>query len=338
MEYTEIFNDFLSDFIDPKKRIFVGYLGLSLIIAYVWLVAVRRSALKTAHAQIFNHKVFFSKSARIDYKLFFINRAFSLLVSPLLITQIAIATFIFYALHRQNIVHSGQFSDANKTFVVALFSLSMFIADDFTKYFLHRWMHRWPVLWAFHKVHHSAETMTPITVYRVHPAEGILYGLRSAVAQGIVISTFIFAFGNIVDLYTIVGVNILVFFFHMAGSNLRHSHISIGYWKFLEHVFISPAQHQLHHSVADEHHDKNFGAALAIWDWLFGSLHLSEAEKDITYGLGLTESGPKTIGDMYIKPFLDIYGILTLNIKKVRKLLFLSSNEKPFSNRFGPKL
>jgi hypothetical protein len=41
---------------------------------------------------------------------------------------------------------------------------------------------------------------------------------------------------------------------------------------------------------------------------------------------------------MYIKPFLDIYGILTLNIKKVRKLLFLSSNEKPFSNRFGPKL
>ena len=338
MEYTEIFNDFLSDFIDPKKRIFVGYLGLSLIIAYVWLVAVRRSALKTAHAQIFNHKVFFSKSARIDYKLFFINRAFSLLVSPLLITQIAIATFIFYALHRQNIVHSGQFSYANKTFVVALFSLSMFIADDFTKYFLHRWMHRWPVLWAFHKVHHSAETMTPITVYRVHPAEGILYGLRSAVAQGIVISTFIFAFGNIVDLYTIVGVNILVFFFHMAGSNLRHSHISIGYWKFLEHIFISPAQHQLHHSVANEHHDKNFGAALAIWDWLFGSLHLSEAEKDITYGLGLTESGPKTIGDMYIKPFLDIYKILTLNIKKVRKLLFLSSNEKPFSNRFGPKL
>ncbi|MDT2058797.1 MAG: sterol desaturase family protein, partial [Planktomarina sp.] len=80
----------------------------------------------------------------------------------------------------------------------------MFIADDFTKYFLHRWMHRWPILWAFHKVHHSAETMTPITVYRVHPAEGILYGMRSAVAQGVVISTFVFAFGNIVNLYTIV--------------------------------------------------------------------------------------------------------------------------------------
>ena len=65
----------------------------------------------------------------------------------------------------------------------------------------------------------------------------------------------------------------------MTGSNLRHSHINIKYWKWLEYIFISPAQHQLHHSIAQEHYDKNFGAALAIWDWLFGSLHLSEEEK-----------------------------------------------------------
>ena len=338
MEYTAIFDDFLSDFIDPKKRIFLGYIGLSIIIAYAWLVMVRRRPLKIAHSQIFNRKVFFSKSARIDYKLFFVNRAFSLLISPLLITQIAIATLIYYVLHRQNIFHSGQFSDFNKAFVIALFSLSMFIADDLTKYFLHRWMHRWPILWAFHKVHHSAETMTPITVYRVHPAEGILYGMRSAVAQGIVISTFVFAFGNIVDLYTIVGVNILVFFFHIAGSNLRHSHISIGYWKFLEHVFISPAQHQLHHSIAEEHHDKNFGAALAIWDWLFGSLHLSEIEKDITYGLGESDNGPETIGDMYFKPFKDILKIVVVYFKKIQKELSPSLTKKSSAPRFGPKL
>jgi sterol desaturase/sphingolipid hydroxylase (fatty acid hydroxylase superfamily) len=324
MEYTSILDNFLSDFIDPKKRIFLGYLGLSIIIAYTWLILVRQSSLRIAHYQIFNRKIFFSKSAQIDYKLFFVNRAFSLLISPLLITQIAIATFIYYVLHRQNMFYSGQFSDFNKTFVVALFSMSMFVADDFTKYFLHRWMHRWPLLWAFHKVHHSAETMTPITVYRVHPAEGILYGLRSAVTQGIVISTFVFAFGNVVDLYTIIGVNILVFFFHIAGSNLRHSHISIGYWKFLEHVFISPAQHQLHHSIAEEHHDKNFGAALAIWDWLFGSLHLSDVEKNIIYGLSESDSGPKTISDMYFKPFKDIKRILLVYFKKIQRDIFFS--------------
>ena len=63
--------------------------------------------------------------------------------------------------------------------VVGLFSVAMFVADDFTKYLMHRWMHRWPALWSIHKVHHSAETLTPITVYRVHPLEGVLYATRS---------------------------------------------------------------------------------------------------------------------------------------------------------------
>ena len=337
MEISEIFNNFLSDFIDPKKRIFLGYLLLSLALAYLWLVLVRGNGLKKAHFQIFNRKVFFSKSAQIDYKIFFINRAFSLLISPLLVTQIAIATLIYYGLHRQNFFHSGQFSDADVTLVVTLFSLAMFVVDDFTKYFVHRWMHRWSVLWAFHKVHHSAETMTPITVYRVHPAEGVLFGLRSAISQGIVISFFVFLFGNAVDLYTIVGVNILVFFFHMTGSNLRHSHISIRYWKWLEYIFISPAQHQLHHSVAEEHYDKNFGAALAIWDWVFGSLHLSESDKNITYGLNDDLEAPKSISDMYVKPFKDLINILAIGLYKIEKRIFASSNEKPFEARFWPR-
>ena len=337
MEIAEVFNSFLSDFVDPKKRIFLGYLILSLVIAYLWLVVIRRTSLKKAHFQIFNRKVFFSKSAQIDYKIFFINRAFSLFISPLLVTQIAIATLIYYALHRQNIFYSGQFSDLSQSLVIALFSMAMFVVDDFTKYFVHRWMHNWSILWAFHKVHHSAETMTPITVYRVHPAEGILFGLRSAVSQGIVISIFIFLFGNAVDLYTIVGVNILVFFFHMTGSNLRHSHINIRYWKWLEYIFISPAQHQLHHSIAQEHYDKNFGAALAIWDWLFGSLHLSEDDKEITYGLTGDPIAPKNIGDMYLRPFKDILNILSRNFTKAQKRMFSSSTEKPFAARFWPR-
>jgi sterol desaturase/sphingolipid hydroxylase (fatty acid hydroxylase superfamily) len=337
MEITEIFNSFLSDFIDPKKRIFMGYLFLSLAIAYLWLVVIRKNSLRNAHFQIFNRKVFFSKSAQVDYKIFFINRAFSLFISPLLITQIAIATVIYYTLHRQNIFHSGQFSGINQALVITLFSMAMFAVDDFTKYFVHRWMHNWSLLWAFHKVHHSAETMTPITVYRVHPAEGILFGLRSAVSQGIVLSIFIFLFGNAVDLYTIVGVNILVFFFHMTGSNLRHSHINIRYWKWLEYIFISPAQHQLHHSIAEEHYDKNFGAALAVWDWLFGSLHLSESDQEITYGLTQDPTAPKSLSDMYFGPFGDTLNIVAKYLTRSKKNLFSSSTEKPFEARFWPR-
>jgi sterol desaturase/sphingolipid hydroxylase (fatty acid hydroxylase superfamily) len=32
-------------------------------------------------------------------------------------------------------------------------------------------MHRIPVLWEFHKVHHSAEVLTPISLYRAHPVD-----------------------------------------------------------------------------------------------------------------------------------------------------------------------
>ena len=96
---------------------------------------------------------------------------------------------------------------------------------------------------------------------------------------------FVFLFGNNVDLVTILGANIFVFLFNIFGSNLRHSHIGIRYWKWLEYFLISPAQHQVHHSISINHHDKNFGAAFAIWDWIFGSLHHSEDTDKLVLGI-----------------------------------------------------
>ncbi|MDA5558776.1 sterol desaturase family protein [Shimia sp. MMG029] len=307
MDLIQSLTPFVSDFADPKKRIFVGYLGLSVLIAFLWLVFVKRQSLQNAFSRVFDRRVFFSKSSMADYQIFLINRVFTLFVSPLLITQVAIATSIYFTLHKQSFISPGFFEDASKPLVVAGFSLTLFLADDLTKYFLHRWMHKWPPLWAIHKVHHSAETLTPITVYRVHPLEGVLYALRSAFAQGLVLPIFIFAFGKTVDLYTVVGVNVLVFLFHVTGSNLRHSHINISYWPWLERILISPAQHQLHHSTAEKHFDKNFGAALALWDWLFGSLHLSDKDEDLTFGLPQEEASATNLADIYLRPFRDTW-------------------------------
>ncbi|MEM1160664.1 MAG: sterol desaturase family protein [Pseudomonadota bacterium] len=302
--------DIFGDFADPKKRVFVGYLALSVIIALIWLIAIRRRQIGGAFRTVFDRKVFFSRSAIADYMLFVVNHLIFLVISPLLITQLAIATAIYHWLHEIEFLHSGYFRNASPTLVIALFSVTMFIVDDFTKYMVHRWMHRWPILWAIHKTHHSAETLTPVTVYRVHPLEGVVFALRSAVAQGVAIPVFIYLFGGIVDLYTVLGVNVLVFIFHVTGSNLRHSHISIRYWPWLERILISPAQHQLHHSIAEEHHDKNFGAALAVWDWLFGSLHLSE-ERTLTYGLDAEERSPATgLVGIYVRPVMEIATIV----------------------------
>ncbi|MEM7176121.1 MAG: sterol desaturase family protein [Pseudomonadota bacterium] len=326
MDLMDQISAIFADFADPKKRVFVGYLGLSLVIAMVWLVVVRRMAIRSALSKFFDRQVFFSDSSVADYKIFVINRVFSLFVSPLLITQLIIATAIYFWLHEIEFLHAGYFHEVSHAVVVALFSITMFVIDDFTKYFVHRWMHHWPILWAIHKTHHSATTLTPVTVYRVHPLEGILYGLRSAAAQGVAISTFVYLFGDKVDLYTIVGVNVLVFIFHVTGSNLRHSHINISYWPWLERVLISPAQHQLHHSIAEEHYDKNFGAALAIWDWVFGSLHLSEPEKDLEFGLLRAEESPHAeLVSIYKQPIVEIFSISRRWVKSFRSSLSATS-------------
>lgn len=46
--------------------------------------------------------------------------------------------------------------------------------------------------------------------------------------------------------------------------------------KFWSHIFISPAQHQIHHSLAHKHWDENYGEVFAIWDWAFGTLYVPE--------------------------------------------------------------
>lgn len=307
----EFLNDIalvFSDFANPKKRVFVGYLLLSVLIALFWLVFLRKTPIRAALGKVFNKDIFFSRSSFADYKIFLINRVFTFFISPLLLTQVMIATAVYLLLLRVEVIPWGAFSGLSQTSVVIWFSIAMFLADDFTKYLLHRWMHHWPMLWSIHKVHHSATTLTPVTVYRVHPLEGILYASRNAVAQGTVISLFYYMFGDRVDLVTIVGVNVLVFLFHVTGSNLRHSHISISYWPWLERVFISPAQHQLHHSIAAKHFDKNFGAALAVWDWLFGSLHLSEDhDTELAFGLDASENSSEAdLKTLYLTPFQEI--------------------------------
>ena len=172
-----------------------------------------------------------------------------------------------------------------------------------------------------------------MTVFRTHPLEGIIFSLRSSVTQAISISTFIFLFGNTVSLYTILGVNIFVFIFNVLGSNLRHSNIGIQYWKWVEYIFISPAQHQLHHSIAKEHHDKNFGAALAIWDWLFGSLHHSVDFETLNLGIEKNQTDEShDLKTLYLNPFFEIKNYFIKNLNLLRKKFYFNQFNRSYSN------
>ena len=124
------------------------------------------------------------------------------------------------------------------------------------------------------------------------------------------------------QLATVLGANAILFVFHVAGSNLRHSHVWISYGALLEHLFISPAQHQIHHSVDRRHHDKNFGAVLAVWDWLGGTLNLASGERDLQFGVGGAEASPHALSTLYLTPFRDaLDGLSRALIKRPIKML-----------------
>mgnify|MGYP001181226442 CR=1 FL=1 len=307
----DVFSDIFGHFIDPRKRVFVGYLLVSVLIAIVWLIFIRGKSLNNSIKFLFNKKIWLSRSSRADFFIFLINRGISMVISPVLITQMVIATAIYYWLHGINWLQSGSLQHLPDYLIIFLFTIFIFILDDFSKYWVHRWMHKWPILWALHKVHHSAEVLTPLTVYRTHPLEGIVFTIRGTFTQGISISSFIFFFGNSVDLLTVLGANLFLFLFNTAGSNLRHSHIGIRYWSWLEYILISPAQHQLHHSIDITHHDKNFGAALAIWDYMFGSLHHSEEIESLHLGIETNDKNFNKLSTLYFSPVLEIIQIIS---------------------------
>ena len=108
--FFELPQIFLDEFVNPKKRVFIPYILLSIIIAFGWLILFQKKNIKSAFYFIFNRKVFFSRSAKGDYKVFLINQIIMNLISPHLITQITIATFIYFFLFDLDILEMGYFS------------------------------------------------------------------------------------------------------------------------------------------------------------------------------------------------------------------------------------
>jgi hypothetical protein len=76
----------------------------------------------------------------------------------------------------------------------------------------------------------------------------------------------------------------------------------------IEHVLNSPAQHQIHHSDAPRHFDRNFGVNLSLWDWMFGTLYVTTSKPE-SLQFGIAGQGPEryhTLGDLIVMPFREI--------------------------------
>jgi sterol desaturase/sphingolipid hydroxylase (fatty acid hydroxylase superfamily) len=91
------------------------------------------------------------------------------------------------------------------------------------------------------------------------------------------------------------------------GAQLHHSHIWRSWGRALNHVLISPAMHQIHHSAAEQHWNKNMGGNIALRDWAFGTIFVPEKREELTFGLGAGKGQPHpTLLAAYVTPFREV--------------------------------
>ncbi|MBA2499231.1 MAG: sterol desaturase family protein [Chitinophagaceae bacterium] len=171
---------------------------------------------------------------------------------------------------------------------------------DMVTYWFHRMSHRIPLLWRFHRVHHSDTSMDSSTYFRSHPFELIFwFGTSNIIAAAI--------FG--LDLVTL-GVYFLVGtpFFIIEHTNLRFPR-----WvdKTFGLVFTTPNIHKVHHEKDQFYTDSNYADIFILWDRLFGTYQYKPAE-ELQIGLDEFDDDKKQSFWYLIKsPFLNVKRVNT---------------------------
>jgi sterol desaturase/sphingolipid hydroxylase (fatty acid hydroxylase superfamily) len=182
----------------------------------------------------------------------------------------------------------------------------LFVAFELGYWMNHYLSHKIPVLWAFHKVHHCAESLSPLTDFRVHPIYTVIFYNIVAVTMGLMEGMGRYLLGDEVAEFSIGGMNVLLLATGILLVHLQHSHFWISFSGRLGLFISSPAHHQIHHSADPAHYDRNFGGSLAIWDHLFGTLHLpSKKREKLRFGMPALDYNPHSLRAGFLIPFRE---------------------------------
>jgi sterol desaturase/sphingolipid hydroxylase (fatty acid hydroxylase superfamily) len=165
-------------------------------------------------------------------------------------------------------------------YIKVLIVCGLYLTIEFAYWFDHFLSHKIGILWEFHKVHHSATVLTPFANWRVHPVDTILYMNLLSLLAGSASGLIQYFAGDAFSL-TSTAISSLLWALYMAlWGHLQHSQFWISWTGLAGRIFLSPAHHQIHHSRSRIHFDKNFGASLALWDWLFCTLHIPQRHNE----------------------------------------------------------
>lgn len=159
-----------------------------------------------------------------------------------------------------------------KQFHTAVQLLVFFVVLDFVQWFTHILLHKFPVLWEYHKVHHSVKEMGFAAHLRYHWMENIFY--KPLKTFGVML------LGGFEPEQAYI-----VHFAAIAIGHFNHANIKIT-WGPLKYLLNNPVMHLYHHAytLPEGKFGVNFGISLSLWDYLFKTNYIPEDSGKIELG------------------------------------------------------
>src|SRR5215211_6747467 len=228
-------------------------LTCALCLAVLFLVIRRRQRnrpirIKTIARALLPKRITTSPSCSADVGYFF----FSIFVFGLILGWAVLSYQVLSNLIIAQLVTT--FGAVKPTPLPEFFSRSVITVALFLAYELGYWLdhylsHKVPILWEFHKVHHSAEVLSPLTNFRVHPVDTLVFYNILALIMGSTAGLVHYWLGTATPHFTIGNSNVLTLIFFFLIGHLQHSHFWIAFTGVWGRLFLSPAHHQIHHST-----------------------------------------------------------------------------------------
>lgn len=290
------------------------FIGFALAFYVIFEKNKKGWSLRHIRNYIFPRHLYVSRSSRIDMWTFVLNTA---LWTPLISAGVAMygalvgsdisGLLISRFGARQPLLH-GTWS------IVTIQVSVLYLTYQFVDYWFHRAMHKVPLLWGFHRSHHSSEALNFFTAGRGHPIEVIEAAVQPGVTNAVFGGMLFFATGTPLHAHTLPVLGAINTISGLALA-LAHSHIPLSLGK-LNYVLGSSVMHQIHHSRVIQHRDKNFGTGFMLFDWLFGTLYMPKpGEIYDRWGISDEELGErnphKSLRDLYLEPLGYMWRVLT---------------------------
>jgi len=175
----------------------------------------------------------------------------------------------------------------------ALQFLFAFVLLDFVKYWVHYLDHRIPVLWSFHRVHHSVEAMDASAGLRMHVVDFLQLTAIPILLFGVLFDSSGWA-AWVIPASFVVGI---------VADAIEHANVPFRLdapWKRVWfQVFNTPLFHSWHHTRDGATIDGNYANALPVWDRLFGT-DVTRPEPPPLLGLGADQALDRSLVGLHL--------------------------------------